>query len=146
MTYNREEQKLKNAEALANPKFGDYWHEMFCPYFFVVNVNGNDITVLSFLGGPHSHDRKDEPNARIDNKDNTWSVDPSKYMVVNREWIEKTVKYSSIDGFVADVVNSQKTNAIANEWRDWKQKEMRKEIDRLTDEWEHFTGWKILKD
>jgi len=105
-----------NEQALADPQPGDYWQEMFCPYFVVVQVNGSEITVLSCLGGPNSYDRKHEPNARIDNKDNTWSFDYSKSMAVDRAWIRNTVTYGTIDGFVADVVRSDKTRAIADEW------------------------------
>ena len=54
--------------------------------------------------------------------------------------------YESIDGFVADVVQSETTARIAQEWRNWKQTEMRKQIQALESEWEQFTGWKYLKE
>ena len=50
--FDQKDQDLKNHKALLNPQPGDYWHEMFCPYFIVVKVKGDDITVLSCLGGP----------------------------------------------------------------------------------------------
>ena len=140
------ERDVKNNNAFLNPQPGDYWHEMFCPYFIVVNVKGDKYTVLSCLGGPDSYSRKDEPNARIDNKDGTWSFDYSKSMVVDREWLERTVKYRSISGFVADVVNSEKTQSIVREWRSYVQKEMKARILQLESEWEEFTGWKYLKE
>ena len=143
MTYDYEQQKLTNQESLNNPRIGDYWHEMFCPYFLVVDVKSDDITVLSCLGGTYT--RKHELNAKIDTKDG-WTFDLSKSMVVNREWMTKAVKYESIEGFVADVGNSEKTVKIAMEWRDWKQKQIRNKITELEKQWEEFTGWTYLKD
>jgi hypothetical protein len=143
MTYDYEQKKLENQESLLNPRIGDYWHEMFCPYFLVVDVKGDDITVLSCLGGIYT--RKHELNAKIDTKDG-WTFDLSKSMVVNREWMTKAVKYESIEGFVADVSNSEKTVKIAMEWRDWKQKHIRKQIVDLEKQWNDFTGWGNLKD
>ena len=145
MGYDYKEQQERNRQALADPKPGDYWHEMFCPYFIVVDRCGDDITVLSCLGGPDSHSRKDELNARVDNDDDTWSFDYSKSMVVDRAWIERTVKYDSIDGFVADVSNTEKSRGIVDEWRDWRQKDMLREIEQKKQAWEEFTGWKYLK-
>lgn len=143
MTYDYEQQKLTNQESLKNPRIGDYWQEMFCPYFLVVDVKGDDITVLSCLGGTYT--RKHELNAKIDTKDG-WTFDLSKSMVVNREWMTKAVKYESIEGFVADVGNSEKTVKIAMEWRDYKQKQIRNKITELEKQWEEFTGWTYLKD
>ena len=145
MNYDYEERKVKNQQSLENPRIGDYWHEMFCPYFVVVDVKNDDITVLSCLGGPDSYNRKHEPNAKIDLKDG-WTFDLSKSMVVNREWISRAVKYESIEGFVADVVNSEKTVKIAMEWRDYKQKQIRNQIIELEKQWNEFTGWVHLKD
>ncbi len=146
MSYDPKEQELKNYKALQNPQPGDYWHEMFCPYFVVVHVKDEKYTVLSCLGGPDSFNRKDELNARIDNKDGTWSFDYSKSMVVDRAWIEKSVRYGSIDGFVADVSQSEKMQSIVTEWRRYTQQEMRKKIREIESEWEEFTGWKYLKE
>ena len=143
MTYDYEQKKLENQESLKNPRIGDYWQEMFCPYFLVVDVKGDDITVLSCLGGTYT--RKHELNAKIDTKDG-WTFDLSKSMVVNREWMTKAVKYESIEGFVADVGNSEKTVKIAMEWRDYKQKQIRNKITELEKQWEEFTGWTYLKD
>ena len=142
---NVQERDLANHKALLNPQPGDYWHEMFVPYFIVVNVKGDQYTVLSCLGGANSYNRKDEPNAMID-VDDGWVFDYSKSMLVDRAWIEKAVTYGTIPGFVADVVNSQKTNSIVNEWRDYMQKEIRKKIKLAESEWEEFTGWKFLKE
>ncbi len=146
MSYDHEKQKLQNYESLDNPKIGDYWQEMFCPYFLVVDVKDKHITVLSCLGGPNSYNRKDEPCARIDVDKGHWTWDLSKSMVVDHAWMTKAVKYGSIEGFVADVWNSEKTVAVAMEWRDWKQKEIRKQITDLEKQFNDFTGWSVLKD
>lgn len=137
----------QNQQALDDPKPGDYWQEMFCPYFIVVDADHKQdrYTVLSCMGGPDSYNRKDEINAKIDSKEG-WSLDYSKSMVVNRDWIRKAVTYGTIPGFVADVVNSEKTRLIVAEWRNHVQQEMRRKIDSLQQEWEQFTGWKYLKE
>lgn len=146
MSYDHEKQKLTNYESLDNPRIGDYWQEMFCPYFLVVDVKDKDITVLSCLGGPNSYNRKDEPCARIEVDSSSWTWDLSKSMVVDRDWMAKAVKYGSIEGFVADVWNSEKTVKMAMEWRDWKQKEIRKQIENLEKQFNEFTGWAYLKE
>jgi hypothetical protein len=146
MSYDHEKQKLTNYESLDNPKLGDYWQEMFCPYFLVVDVKGKDITVLSCLGGPNSYNRKHEPCARVEVDKGHWTWDLTKAMVVDRDWMAKAVKYDSIEGFCADVWNSEKTVQMAMEWRDWKQKEIRKQIQDLEKQFNDFTGWSILKD
>lgn len=138
-------QDLANLKALANPQPGDYWHEMFCPYFIVVDREGDKFRVLSCLGGPKSFTRKHELDAKVDTKDG-WHFDYSKSMLVDHEWIRQTVRYESIDGFVADVVQSEKTARIVQEWREHKRLTMLKEIERLEEEYEKFTGWKYLKE
>ena len=121
----------KNQEAVDNPQVGDYWSERFCPYFLVVKVKGDDITVLSCVGGPQSFNRKDELNARIDNGDNTWSMDYSKHMVVDREWIKKLVSYGSIPGFCADVVRYGQASAMVREWKEFHQARLEQELKDL---------------
>ncbi len=145
MTWNKDQQHTDNERALANPQPGDYWHEMFCPYFVVVDVKDKDFTVLSCMGGPDSYNRKDEPNAKIDMGDG-WGFDYSKSMIVDRAWIAKAVKYANIEGFVADVVRSEKTERIVQEWRNWVQKDLRRQIQDLEAQWEQFTGWRYLKE
>ena len=137
-------QDLANQKALAFPQIGDYWHEMFCPYFVIVNKEGDKYRVLSCLGGPKSFTRKDELNAQIQVDNGHWGFDYSKSMLVDHEWIRRTVTYESIDGFVADVVRSEKTQLIVTEWRDWYQRDMRRKIDQLEQQWADFTGWTAL--
>ena len=135
---------LKNQQALDNPRPGDYWHERFSPYFVVVNREGDQFRVLSCMGGPHHYLRKDELNARIEIDKNHWAFDYSKSMLVDREWIRRAVTYGSIDGFVADVVRTEKTQLIVTEWRDWYQRDMRKKIEQMEQQWADFTGWSAL--
>jgi hypothetical protein len=146
MSYDHKQQQMDNQYAMDNPQPGDYWHERFCPYFVVVEVKGSKVRVLSCMGGPDSYNRKDEPNARLEVDKGHWGFDYSKSMVVDREWIAKAVRYSNIDGFVADVNRSERTQNIANDWRDWVQKDIRRQITELEDKWEEFTGWKFLKE
>ena len=144
--YDKAAQDAKNHKALDNPEIGDYWQEMFCPYFVIVNKEGDKFRVLSCMGGPKSFNRKDELNARIEVDKGHWAFDYSKSMLVDRAWIEKAVRYEYIDGFVADVVQSEKTERIAQEWRKYMAQEIRDRIQALQNEYEEFTGWKYLKE
>jgi hypothetical protein len=96
------------------------------------------------MGGPHHYLRKHELNARIEIDRDHWGFDYSKSMLVDREWIRRAVTYGSIDGFAADVVRTEKTALIVTEWRDWYQRDMRKKIDELEQQWADFTGWSAL--
>ncbi len=104
--------KEANRRGVDDPQVGDYWHEMFCPYFLVVDVNGDRYTVLCALPNDDVAQM-----ARIMGKD-TWQFDYSKHSVVTKEWIKKKVSYNSIPGFVADLVNSDKMQAVVKEWRE----------------------------
>jgi len=140
------EQDLANQKSLAFPQIGDYWHEMFCPYFVIVNREGLKFRVLSCLGGPKSFTRKEEINARIEVDSGYWAFDYSKSMLVDNDWIRRTVTYGSIDGFVADVVNTPKTQQIAQEWRKHFAQDLRRQLVDLQNQYEEFTGWKYLKE
>ena len=135
--FDRSAQAAKNQAALDNPQPGDYWHEMFCPYFLVVRVQGSKITVLSALGGPKSSNRQDEICARVEVDSGHWTWDLDRYMVVDRAWMEKLVKYGSIEGFCADVVQSEKHRQFADSWRIH-------QVDRLRKEYEELAGWSAL--
>lgn len=147
---NNAEREEHNAKALDHPKPGDFWFErMTCPYFFVVDVKGEEVTVLSCMGGPSSFNRKNEVNARIENDDYTWSFDYGKTMVVDKEWMTKAVTYNNIPGFVADVTrmeNSKCNQTLWAEWREFRSNQLRKEVEAKQAEWEEFTGWQALKD
>lgn len=141
-----DEQKIRNQRALDNPRPGDYWHERFSPYFVIVNREDDQYRVLSCMGGPHHYLRKHELNARIEIDRDHWAFDYSKSMLVDHEWIRRAVTYGNIDGFVADAYNTEKTQLIVTEWREHKRLAMLKEIERLEEEYEKFTGWKYLKE
>lgn len=147
MSYSYENQQLQNQRSLDNPEVGDYWTEMFCPYFLIVDILHDDaFVILNCLGGPDSHTRKHEINARVDAGEGYWRFDYSKTMAVDRAWIKAAVKYSIIDGFVADVSNTEKTRCIVDEWRSHKAKELHQQIKKMQEEYETFTGWKYLKE
>jgi hypothetical protein len=131
MSYDHKAAQKLNETALANPQPGDYWQEMFCPYFVVTAVAGDDITVLSCFGGPNSFSRKNETNAKVDNKDGTWSFDYSKHMVVDREWMRRAVRYESIDGFVADVIRNDKFKTVVKEWKQFNAQRLLTELKAL---------------
>ena len=106
---------ILNQEALDNPQVGDYWAErIFCPYFLVVKVDGQKITILN---GSH----------RIIHKE-TWEFDYSKYQVVDHEWMKDKVTYKSIPGFVASVVRKEKFLAIVDEWKQFHRDRIEKEL------------------
>lgn len=142
-----EEIEIRNQEAFDRPQIGDYWHEMFSPYFIIVDIRGDKYTILNALGGPDSflEKQKSYTVARVNVKDG-WYWDYSKTMVVDIDWIRDKVIYRTIPGFVAYVINNKGTQEIVTEWRDWKQKDIRNRIKILENEWEEFTGWKYLKN
>ena len=142
----KSERAQENQQALDNPRPGDYWHERFSPYFVIVNREGDQYRVLSCMGGPHHYLRKNELNARIEIDKDHWAFDYGKEMIVDRAWIERAVRYERIDGFVADVSNTEKTQRIVQEWRNFKQRDLRRQIQELEAQWEEFTGWKYLKE
>lgn len=113
-----EKREAINAIAAENPQAGDYWHEMFAPYFMVVDVRAKQITVLSCMGGEDSFGkRKHEPNAQIQVNDG-WYFDVTKSFVVDKDWIKKAVKYESIDAFVATCVRGREHHMeVVQEWR-----------------------------
>ncbi len=80
----------KNNIAWANPLPGDYWNEMFCPYFVVLEVRDDTLIVC---------DKTKEVDA------NHWTWDLEKAKEVHRDYMD-CVKYQSIIGYVADVYRS----------------------------------------
>ena len=119
MKLTKAERTALNQDGIDNPQVGDYWHEMFSPYFLVVDVTGDQITVLSCLSPPGTdRAKRGEPFARIMNKDDTWCFDYSKHFVVDREWIKDAVTYSYSTGFVADLVRGGGIVECVKEWHD----------------------------
>lgn len=125
MSYNRKEQEQLNESAATDPRPGDYWHEMFCPYFMVMQAKGDEITILNCL--PHRG-----VSARKAVDAGSWTFDVSKSMVVNREWINQLVRYERIDGFVADVSRgSERNQAVVDEWIRYRSGQLIKELKDL---------------
>lgn len=126
MSYNREEQQTLNNEALIEPMVGDYWHEMYSPYFIIVNRSplGEKVkyTVLSCIGND---------NARLMNEDDTWSFDYSKHIEVDWNWISDHVLYKGLGGFVADVARNDKMKKIVQEWKKFQAERLLRELKDL---------------
>ncbi len=102
--------KIQNQEALDNPQPGDYWNEMFSPYFIILKVIGNKLIICDT--------RKD-----VDKNHWTWSL--KDWKLVDKNYLKKKVTYSTIDGFCADVVrNSQKHYSFVEDFN-----ELTKNID-----------------
>lgn len=94
---------IENTKHLENPRVGDYWHEMFSPYFIVLQDNADDTFVIcdSFI---HELDY--------------WRFSLFESRTVTHDYLRKTVKYSSLDGFVADCTSSQKLMQTVKAWQD----------------------------
>lgn len=126
-------QDTPNHEAIVCPKAGDYWSEHFCPYLLVVQFNKmtDDVTVLSCLPDLL-------PCAKVSVDNDYWEFDVSKAAIIKRTVLLDIVTYSKTNrNFVADVVNSPKTRAIAEEWRLY-------EVERLQEKINELTGWNAL--
>lgn len=118
-----------NAAAIANPKPGDFWHEMFSPYFIVVDIRQDKITVLN----------------TVIQGDDGYYFDYDKPIVVDRKWMSERVRYVSIGAFCADVYSNNNTKEIVAEWREHTAQSLKEAIDKAQKEWEDFTGWTMLK-
>lgn len=81
-------QELNKAH-VENPKAGDVWREMFCPYFMIVDVAKNYIVVL---------------NETIQVGDDKYKFDETKPKLMTREEFKSAVTYKTMPNkFVADV-------------------------------------------
>ena len=104
-------------DAAANyPQIGDTWWEMGMMKYIIVAINfANGVyTILSCFPDDGVL------NAKVDNKDGTWSFDYSKHSIVTKEWISKTVHYTDLQSqFVANVRRSDSNMRIVKEWRDF---------------------------
>lgn len=106
-----ERAKELNQAAFDNPEVGDYWSEMFCPYFVIVDIQGDDYTILCAWedrGNVHVK------NAKVEVSDG-WYFDVNKHSVVTKEWIQKKVTYESIPWFVADVTRN--FTRLVDDWK-----------------------------
>jgi hypothetical protein len=105
---------LHNQQCLDHPQPGDYWTErVFFPYFLVVRVDGDKITVLDAVD-------------RIIHRDD-WEFDYSKHKIVDRAWMNAKVSYSS-GGFAADCRRSETFNGIIEEWKQFHRDRIAKEL------------------
>lgn len=78
----------RNAARIANPQPGDYWHEMFCPYFVVVAVDGDCILIC---------DKKVDVDAEH------WTFDLTACRYATLAELRRRVTYETMpDSFVAD--------------------------------------------
>ena len=108
-----------NQVAVDEPQVGDYWSERFCPYFLIVDVTGDNYTVL--IAFPKTQFDKSDIDwqcAKMDAGDNKWCFDYTKHTVVTKEWLKQKVSYNSIPGFCADVIRYGNDSRMVEEWRE----------------------------
>jgi len=84
----REYDRLVNEKHISDPQPGDYWQEMFCPYFVVIRRLG-DLVIIC--------------DQKKDAGDHRWTWDLTKLKVQSLAELRKQVTYGTIPGFVADV-------------------------------------------
>ena len=96
------DRELYNRAHAEYPQVGDYWHEMYCPYFMVLEVLENHVIIC-------------EKTKQVDN--NHWTFDLDECKLISKEKLEKRVKYSTMDKFVADVVPRNRLYPLVDEWR-----------------------------
>lgn len=106
MSNRKEIQEKLNNEHFDNPEPGDYWNEMFCPYFVVLECLPENKFVICHTRQP------------IDS--HTWTWDLSKTQIVSKEYFN-VVKYRSIPGFVANVIPEHHW-AVEEYFKEWKSK------------------------
>lgn len=87
----------RSKDAFKNPLPGDYWNEMFCPYFVILSKTENTLIVCEDTKETDAHH---------------WTWDLEKAIEVPMEYMNR-VKYDSIDAFVADVSSSRHLWAIS---------------------------------
>lgn len=121
---NREDRYELNWKHYNWPEVGDYWHEMFCPYFIVLAVLDDGLFIVC------------DETLRVD--DSHWKFNLALAKQVTIDYFSK-VKYASIDGYCADVVvgNHQ---AIVDEWlvMDKPIIQVEKEVELESDSVEEF--------
>lgn len=90
----------QNEKCFNNPQPGDHWHEMFVPYFIVLECLDDGTFIIC------------EKCEEVDNTHWRWDIKNSKQ--VEKSYFNR-VKYGSIEGFVADVSSVKHTGFVA-EW------------------------------
>lgn len=86
---------------LRDPKPGDFWHERFCPYHIVLAVTPSGVVIAD----------KTRPDG-----DSHYTFDLESAREITHEEHGKAVRYSSGNGFVADVVPVRAALSV----REWK--------------------------
>ena len=98
---NRQEaQKLLDEKHFENPSIGDFWHEMFCPYFIVLDIVKDKYWICDKR---HAVDK------------DYWTWDLKKSRIVDKSYFDK-VKYNDISGFVANVIVNE-NNPFVEEFK-----------------------------
>lgn len=90
-------------EAYDNPLPGDYWNEMMVPYFVVLQVLGNGDLIIC--------------DVKKELEDDSWTWDLENSKQVHRDYM-KRVRYTSIEGFVADVYRRCSHMWAVDAWND----------------------------
>lgn len=101
----------RNIHAYAMPKAGDYWNEMFIPYFVILEVRTDGTLIVC------------DETKEVDSNHWTWNLQKAKH--VYKDYM-KRVRYGSIDGFVADVYRT-------HEWAVEAWKELGSPYEKMTD-------------
>lgn len=103
-TPETKRQKLITQDGYENPVAGDYWHEMFCPYFVVLRSTADDDSVII------CDEKKDV--------DGGWYFDLTKAKEVDWPEYREIVRFrSGYDGFVADC-ESVRHYKVVTDWKD----------------------------
>lgn len=128
LSKNEQDREYMNNLHSLTPEVGDYWHEMFSPYFLVVKVKlgkaENKYVILSCIEDKENGVKK----AKVEGKDG-WSFDYDKHSEVTQKWIYEKVTYSSSIGFVADVSVSDKWLKVVGEWAQHHRERLMKEME-----------------
>ena len=86
---------------LRDPKPGDFWHERFCPYHIVLAVTPSGVVIAD----------KTRPDG-----DSHYTFDLESAREITHEEHAKAVRYSSGNGFAADVIPVRAALSV----REWK--------------------------
>ena len=111
----------RNQASIENPSVGDYWEERFTPYFLILDVQGDKITLVSAFAWPAEESTFGLPvlaaKQYVSDESYGWTWDLTKYSVVSKEWIADRVMYKHFPGFVADVHNAAMVDFIQH-WQE----------------------------
>jgi hypothetical protein len=99
-----EEMKVLMRKHRENPEPGDYWHEVYCPYFVVLAVSPTDVLVCQ---------------KKIDVDPNHWTFDIRYTTTMSMSRFRRKLSYSTpslVDSSPADVLPGHMMWAV----EDWK--------------------------